>query len=131
MHPDHFMRHEAKDWGASEHFLRLFVRKLVGARLPPDVDLIKLDVPEDATPDTPWRLSRLSRQRYFEMVLDQPGPDSRLRDGRITVIVDQAALEPDSDVHALGRERVVAVTPLSLDATSRADFGAIREALGA
>ena len=131
MHPDHFMRHEAKDWGASEHFLRLFVRKLVGARLPPDVDLIKLDVPEDATPDTPWRLSRLSRQRYFEMVLDQPGPDSRLRDGRITVIVDQAALEPDSDVHALVRERVVAVTPLSLDATSRADFGAIREALGA
>ena len=131
MHPDHFMRHEAKDWGASEHFLRLFARKLVGARLPQDVDLIKLDVPEDATPETPWRLSRLSRQRYFEMVLDQPGPDSRLRDGRITVTVDQASLEPDSDVHALVRERVVAVTPLSLDATSRADFGAIREALGA
>ena len=65
------------------------------------------------------------------MVLDQPGPDSRLRDGRITVTVDQASLEPDSDVHALVRERVVAVTPLSLDATSRADFGAIREALGA
>lgn len=130
MHPDHFMRHETRDWSASEHFLRLFARKLLAARLPHDVDLVKLDVPEDATPATPWRLSRLSRQRYFEMVLDQPGLRSRLRDGRITVQVDPAALEPDSDVHALVRERVVAVTPLSLDATSRADFGAIREALG-
>ncbi len=130
MHPDHFMRHEARDWGASEHFLRLFARKLLGARLPPDVDLVKLDVPEDATPATPWRLSRLSRQRYFELVFDEPGPHSRLKDGRITIQVDSAALEPDSDVHALVRERVVAVTPLSLDATSRADFGAIREALG-
>ena len=99
------------------------------ARLPFDVDLVKLDVPEDATPDTPWRLSRLSRQRYFEMVLDQPRLDSRLQDGRITVQVDHDTLEPDSDVHALVRERVVAITPLSLDATSRADFGAIREAL--
>ncbi|HEX9080912.1 MAG TPA: 5'/3'-nucleotidase SurE [Holophagaceae bacterium] len=130
MHPDHFMRHEAKDWSASEHFLRLFARKLVRAKLPPDVDLMKLDVPEGATPDTPWRLSRLSRQRYFELVFDEPGLHSRLKDGRVTVQVDAAALEPDSDVHALVREGVVAVTPLSLDATSRADFGAIRQALG-
>ncbi len=130
MHPDQFMRHEAKDWGASEHFLRLFAHKLVRARLPQDVDLVKLDVPEGATPHTPWRLSRLSRQRYFEVVIDDPGPHSRLQDGRVTVQVDPASLEPDSDVHALVRERVVAVTPLSLDATSRADFGVIREALG-
>lgn len=130
MHPDHFLRHEAQDWNASEHFLRLFAGKMVRIRMPFDVDLVKLDVPEDATSATPWRLSRLSRQRYFEMVLDCPGPDSRLRDGRITVSIDHAALEPDSDVHALVRERVVAVTPLSLDATSRADFGVIRLALG-
>ncbi|WP_243294970.1 5'/3'-nucleotidase SurE [Geothrix mesophila] len=130
MHPDHFMRHESRDWGAAEHFLRLFARKLVRARLPQDVDLLKLDVPEDATPETPWRLSRLSRQRYFELAFEDPGLHSRLKDGRVTVQVDHDALEPDSDVHALVRERVVAVTPLSLDATSRADFGTIREALG-
>ena len=129
MHPDHFTRHEAPDWRASEHFLRLFACKLVGTRLPQDVDLLKLDVPEDATPHTPWRLSRLSRQRYFEVVIDDPGPHSRLKDGRVTVQVDHEALEPDSDVHALVRERVVAVTPLSLDATSRADFADIHRAL--
>ena len=42
---------------------------------------------------------------------------------------DTATLEPDSDIHALRVERVVAVTPLSLDATSRADFTIIRKAL--
>jgi len=130
MHPDHFLHHGDQDWQASGHFLRLFARKLVRARLPQDVDLLKLDVPEGATPETPWRLSRLSRQRYFELVFEAPGLHSRLRDGRVVVQVDPETLEPDSDVHALVRERVVAVTPLSLDATSRADFGAIREALG-
>lgn len=128
MHPDHFMRHESRDWGAAEHFLRLFARKLVRARLPQDVDLIKLDMPEGATLETPWRLSRLSRQHYFELAFEDPGPHSRLKDGRVTVRVDHEALEPDSDVHALVRERVVAVTPLSLDATSRADFADIHRA---
>lgn len=129
MHPDRFMHHGDQDWRASEHFLRLFARKVVRARLPQDVDLLKLDVPEGATPETPWRLSRLSRQRYFELVFDEPGLHSRLKDGRVTVQVDHEALEPDSDVHALVRERVVAVTPLSLDATSRADFADIHRAL--
>ncbi|WP_243384269.1 5'/3'-nucleotidase SurE [Geothrix alkalitolerans] len=129
MHPDHFMRHESRDWGAAEHFLRLFARKLLGARLPKDVDLLKLDVPEGATSETPWRLSRLSRQRYFELAFEDPGLHSRLKDGRVTVQVDHDALEPDSDVHALVRDRVVALTPLSLDATSRADFADIHRAL--
>ena len=36
--------------------------------------------------------------------------------------VDLSTLEPDSDIHALFVDRVVAVTPLSLDLTSRTSF---------
>jgi 5'-nucleotidase len=38
---------------------------------------------------------------------------------------DVRDLEPDSDIYALVVDRVVAVTPLSLDLTSRADPGEI------
>jgi 5'-nucleotidase len=43
-----------------------FARLLLENGLPGDVDLLKVDVPSDATPDTPWQLTRVSRQRYYE-----------------------------------------------------------------
>lgn len=130
MHPSAFLHHGEQDWGAAEHFLGLFAGRLLRADLPFDVDILKLDVPERATPGTPWRLTRLSRQRYFTRVLESPTLASRLGDGHVAVEVDHATLEADSDVQALV-EGTVAVTPLSLDATSRADFRLIRAALGA
>jgi 5'-nucleotidase len=125
MHPSTFFHHGEQDWAAATHFLRLFAQRMLACTLPFDVDLLKVDVPEGATPATPWRLSRLSRQRYIEMVLDEPSLASRIGDRRLTIQVDPATLGPDTDIHALVRDRVVSVTPLSLDATSRADFAAL------
>jgi 5'-nucleotidase len=129
MHPSAMLHYGEQDWTAAEHFLRLFAGKLRHAKLPFDVDLLKIDVPEDATPDTPWLLTRLSRQRYFRRVLEEPSLASRLGDGHFTVDIDHDRLEPDSDVHVLVNEGAVAVTPLSLDLTSRADFAQIRQSL--
>jgi 5'-nucleotidase len=39
--------------------------------------------------------------------------------------MDLATLEPDSDVYALAVDRVVSVTPLSIDLTSRVDLAAL------
>jgi 5'-nucleotidase len=131
MHPSAFLHHGEQDWTSARHFLRLFAGKLLAAALPFDVDILKIDIPENATPATPWRLTRLSRQRYFMRVLEEPTLASRLGDGHVAVQVDPDRLEPDSDIHALLNEAAVAVTPLSLDSTSRADFSLIRRALGA
>ena len=128
MHPSAFLHHGEQDWRAAEHFLGWFARKTLEATLPFDVDVLKLDVPENAHAATPWRLTRLSRQRYFRRVLEDPSLASRLGDGHVAVRVDHGALESGSDVHAL-LEGVVAVTPLSLDATSRTDFDQLRAAL--
>jgi 5'-nucleotidase len=128
MHPSAFLHHGEADWAAAEHFLELFARKILQAPLPFDVDLLKLDVPEKATRNTPWRLTRLSRQRYFMRILEDPTLLSCLGDGHVAVKVDHETLEADSDVHAL-MAGLVAVTPLSLDATSRTDFAVLRETL--
>lgn len=121
--------HGEADWRGASHFVRHFAARLLRRRMPHDVDVLKVDVPEGATAETPWRLTRLSRQRYVEIVLDEPHPGSRLEEGRVTTRTDHGSLELDSDIHALLRDQVVAVTPLSVDATSRTGFREIQEAL--
>ena len=118
--------HGEADWRAAAHFARHFALRLLERKMPQDVDVLKVDVPEGATLDTPWRLTRLSRQHYVQVLLDEPHPGSRLGEGRISVRVDETTLEPDSDIHALVRDKVVSVTPLSLDATSRTRLGEIQ-----
>jgi 5'-nucleotidase len=120
------LRHTEQDWRAAGHFLCHFARRVLADGLPFDVDVLKVDVPDDATPETPWRLARQSRQGYFATFLDRPAPESRLRDAVLRIAVDEESLEKDSDIYALKVERMVAVTPLSLDLTSRADPASLR-----
>jgi 5'-nucleotidase len=109
------------DFSSAAHFTVLFGRLLIEKRFPADVDLLKVDVPARATAQTPWQLTRIARQRYYEPLppardsWDQPGT-VRYRENMI--------LEPDlnSDVYVLRTKRLVSVTPLSLDMTSRVDF---------
>jgi 5'-nucleotidase len=124
---EHLTGGEAKDYRAAQYFTALFARRLLDQAMPYDVNVLNVNVPDNATPETPWRLTRLSRQRYFVPV----GPNRATGQGRpgyaIRAQPDQA--EPDSDVWTLHGARVVSATPLSLDMTSRADFGAIEEQL--
>ncbi len=128
--PDHFLHHGEQDWEAAVFHVRAVAQLLVLRRLPFDVDVLKLDVPMGATPQTERRLCRLSRQPYVFNTLADPHPGSRVGEGQVGVVVDHATLEADSDVHALVVDRVVALTPLSVDLTSRADFRSLGVLLG-
>ena len=102
---------------------------LLEKRLPADVDLLKVDVPSDATMDTPWQLTRVSRQRYYEPV----APTRTDWSERVVMAyreageLDQEA--EDTDVYVLRKKRWVSVSPLSLDLTSRVDFAELDQLL--
>ncbi|HLF02906.1 MAG TPA: 5'/3'-nucleotidase SurE [Anaerolineales bacterium] len=121
------------DFSAAAHFTRLFAEVLLSANRPPDVDVLKVDVPIGATSQTPWRLTHQSRQRYFKPVKPQREnfSDKARVDYSREVVPN---LEPDSDVAALLHQKIVSVTPLSLDLTSRIDLKAweseLRQARG-
>ncbi len=122
--PEKFLTYSREiDFSAAAHFTAYFAGWLLGHRFPPDVDLLKLDVPCDATSETPWQVTRLSRQPYF--VPSAPGRKSWEEPAQITYRVEpNLEVEPkDSDVYVLRGKRLVSVTPLSLDMTSRVDFG--------
>ena len=117
----HYNHSEEVDFGAATHFTRILAAQMLARQMPPDVDLLKVEVPCNATPDTPWRVTRLSRQRYFRALPSERRHLNEKRRLGYEMAVDIATLEPDSDVYALRVDRVVSVTPLSLDLTSRVD----------
>ncbi|MCP4350695.1 MAG: 5'/3'-nucleotidase SurE [Desulfobacterales bacterium] len=126
---DTYHEYTDQNWTGASHFLSFFARLLLSGNLPPDVDALKIDVPDNATALTPWRLTRLSRQVYYLTHIEQPSRESKIGDTKLRINKDQASFEKESDIYALTVERVVSVTPLSLDLTSRTDFRDIRNLL--
>jgi 5'-nucleotidase len=117
------------DFSAAAYFTAYFARRMLEKHFPPDVDLLKVDVPCDATRQTPWQVTRMARQRYY---LPVP-PKRKSWDEPAVVDYREAAIlegeEQDSDVYILRVKRFVSVTPLSLDLTSRTDFGSLDQLL--
>ena len=110
------------DFSFAAIFTLQFARMMLDKKFPEDVNLLKVEVPSDATAQTEWRVTRISRQRYYEPVAsgrkswDEPGTIGYREAG----VLDN---EPeDTDVYVLRKKRMVAVTPISLDMTSRVDL---------
>lgn len=117
------------DFSAAAHFTEKFARMLLRMPRPGDLDVLKVEVPASATPATRWQITRLSRQRYYlptKPAREHLGQQARIDYNRE---FDVASLEPDSDVYALAVGRVVSVTPLSLDLTSRLDLAELERML--
>jgi len=115
----HYNHSEDVDFDAATHFARQFAARILAGKMPADVDVLKIDVPCDASPATPWRLTRLSRQRYFRATPSGRRYLSEKRRLGYKKVVDLETLGSDTDTYAIMVDRVVSVTPLSLDMTSR------------
>jgi 5'-nucleotidase len=120
----HHSYSEEVDFSTAAVFTAFFARLLLERRLPPDVDVLKVDVPSDAGPQTPWEITRLSRIPYY--IPTRPERESWEQPGRVGYHLggDPSQDQVDSDIYALRVKRLVSVTPLSLDLTSRVDLKA-------
>jgi 5'-nucleotidase len=117
------------DFSVAGYFTGMFAEKMLRRRLPPDVAALKVDVPLGAARETPWSVTRLSRARYYEPFRPQRASFAEAVQIPVRIRFDAEAADPGSDVHALHKERIVSVTPLSLDLTARAEFSAVEAAL--
>lgn len=125
----HYSHSEEVDFSVAAVFVRRFACSLLRHRLPKGVDILKVDIPSDATPDAPWRLTRVSRQRYFHPTRGRKPDGSPGGPLGYEARVDRDTLEPDSDVAALVYDRVVSVSPLTIDLTAQADRVALEALL--
>ncbi len=106
---------DAIDFSIASHFTRYFARRVLTRGMPLGADVLNVNVPQVACKSTEWRWTRVSRAAYFHSIITETprrhftGYESR---------VDLKTLEPDSDVHAVILDRVVSVSPLTLDLTA-------------
>ncbi|MGC8781965.1 MAG: 5'/3'-nucleotidase SurE [Anaerolineae bacterium] len=128
----HYHHGHDVDWRVAGRVTREIAQAVLATQLPFDVDVLKIDVPADATAETPWRITRQSRQPYYRLFRPE-GVEADPQSGWVHldygVSIDWERLEPDSDIAAFARDRVISVTPLSHDMTSRVDFHVLEQLL--
>ncbi len=106
------------DFSASAYFVRFFAERMLGKTLPFDVDLLKIDVPERATAETGWVVTKQDKFAYYRPTMEERSDPF---DGAATFnhIPQKGKYGREgTDAHALA-EGLVSVTPMSLDMTSR------------
>ncbi|HEX9091679.1 MAG TPA: 5'/3'-nucleotidase SurE, partial [Anaerolineales bacterium] len=119
---DHLSYSTEIDFTAAAYFTALFGQMLLEQKMPEEVDLLKVDVPCDATVDTHWEVTRLSHQTYFEPVKPKRASWDLPERVGYRRINDLHKSRVDTDVHVLRVKRLVSVTPLSLDMTARVNL---------
>jgi 5'-nucleotidase len=134
---EHHFEYGELDWTDAARVTRGWVERLVGLSGDPEgpvalpFDVLKVDVPDPCPPGTEERITRLSRKQYFHSTLENPQLDSRPSDSVTGIHVSWDELSREDDIYALAVDRVVSVTPLTLDCTGEFDrtwelFGARR-----
>ena len=116
--------------GLDEMFVvNYFAKFMLSEALNPDLRLLKIDLPADATPETPWEITRLSPVRFYHPVfpkretLEEPiNLDYRYEE-------DLSLFPEDSDVYAVLKKNVVSVTPINLDMTAKMDFDQLADSI--
>lgn len=118
----HLSYSDDMDFSAAAQFTKYFARILLEKKFSDEVSLLKVDVPSDATLETKWEMTRLSRQIYYEPTR----PERTSWDQPAVVGYRECASldteKEDTDVYVMRKKRLVAVTPLSLDMTARVDL---------
>jgi len=125
---DYYTHDASIDFSACMHFLNYFAARAIKANLPADVDVLKIEIPPNAKPETEWVVTRQDRLSYYK-------PELGMRDD-IFVGETKVSYTPrkgeysseDTDAYALSRG-FVSITPLSLDLTSRVDLSKLKELL--
>lgn len=123
-------KYTVQDWTASSFFLNRFAKSLLSANFKNDVDVLKIDVPSDATLLTEFKITRLAKVAYYTKSIENPTIKSRIGDGKTIVRLNNANLDLESDIYAFAIDRFVSVTPLSVDLTSRVKLSELQKMLG-
>jgi 5'-nucleotidase len=122
------------DFQVAAYFTSFFAALLLRVDKTEDVDVLKVEVPASATRNTAWKITRISREKAFIPV--KPERENFRDPARLgyRTQVNTDKFKPGTDAHTLKVERLVSVTPLSLDLTSRLDLeefdATLRSALG-
>lgn len=105
------------NFSVAAQYAREFAVRVLEHGMPRGADLLNLNVPPQATVETGWRWTRVSRHSVFRSKVVTTRRGKRLEGYELNVAQD--LVEPDSDIYVLYYDGVVSVTPMTVDLTAR------------
>jgi 5'-nucleotidase len=116
-----------RDYAAVQHVIRRLAQCVLAGAMPAGVDVLNVNVPSDATPDTPVIATRLARQMYKTRVHRRQDPRGRSYYWIDGTVVEDAA--EGTDLHVMLKKGQISVTPLTLDMTTKAGSDGLDDVL--
>ena len=111
------------DFEVCKKIINSIAGKVLLNGLPPGVDMLNINIPRHATPDTDIQVTRLARKIFRTSVQERHDPRGRPYYWIDGDLIHDA--EEGTDVHAVMKCADISVTPISLDSTARVDFKTI------
>ena len=121
-HTDLLNQTPETDFTAAASIAARFVRKMLTHSLPEEVQILKIDIPEEATLTTAWRITHLGKHSYYEVYSDRKGSLEEPYAFGWRSMDDPSQLDPTSDIYTVMVDRMVSVTPLTIDMTARVNL---------
>ncbi|HEY3272843.1 MAG TPA: 5'/3'-nucleotidase SurE [Methanocella sp.] len=107
-----------RDYAAARHVIRRLARCVLEGAMPPGADVLNVNIPGDATNDTPVVSTTLARRMYDTRVHRRQDPRGRSYYWIDGTVVEDAA--EGTDLHVMLKKGHISVTPLTLDMTAKA-----------
>lgn len=120
--------HGEVDWTEAILILRRAAEKFLFADWPEDVHILKIDIPDTADQNTPWHVCRQSREPGWWGFVPDAAPDSAAG-----TAIGKRGPRPgkkwndEDDMAVLLGKKEIAITPLSVDMTSRISLDKVGE----
>lgn len=124
-HKYHLSHSAEIDFAMAAHFTAKFALSLCEKQFPPEVQVLKVEVPSDASLETDWALTRLARRRFYLPTAPKRSSWAEPGSTGYKQQPDLSVFAKDTDAHAVLVKRLVAVTPIDLDMTAKVDFKAL------
>lgn len=132
--PEYYFSHEKLDLSAAMAVTRKLSSFILDERLPQGVDVLKVDIPNGATENTPMKLTKVSRKSYRSYHINECKGEK----GNLSYILsgDSFTFHSDedkkTDIYALVERRCISVVPLTYDLSAKigkADLKMLESAL--
>ena len=124
----HFSHSDAVEFQIAARIAKRFAEAVLTNGLPPGVEIVNINIPDSATLDTPWRLTRVSSYSHYHSIVEENELGEKVLTGYHRQL-DFDKVEENSDIYVLFKDREVSVTPITTDCTAHTDPDVIRRRL--
>jgi 5'-nucleotidase len=117
-----FIHTHDPDFSTAAYFTAYFASAMLKISNMKDVDVLKVEIPADATPLSPWEITRLTPVSLYLPKINKRNSWNEKGNLNWEMQTDYSTFPEGTDSHSVFVRKHVAVTPLSMDLTSHIDL---------